>query len=253
MAREAINNFLFGTVEEEAERELLEYKPGRGRKKSLGDQIGDFITGRGTAIDKEVEKQYVDKLNNKYGTTLTELSTMPGLNVPTITKDTNPDQLAQTVQLLTPKYQALKTAQQTAGQQGAIINPNKFTTPEAIYAETARQVRDREEAVFQKRRGEQRSDLEETRAYQEGLLRDTRAYNEGLIERQDLKEERKDIRASLERAENRKLTAETNQMQLQLQYANLDQQQKFRREDRKDRAIMQLIAGLGNLGAAFTI
>lgn len=254
MAREAINNFLFGTVEEEAERELLEYNPSRGkRKKSLGDQIGDFVTGRGAAIDREVEKQYVDKLTNKYGTTLTELGSVPGLDVPTITKNTNADKLKQTIALLTPKYQGIKDARETVGAQGAIVDPTKFTTREAILAEGVRQVEARKEQERQKQRGEARTDLEETRAYQDGLLKETRAYNEGLIERQDLKEERKDIRASLERAENRRLTAETNQMQLQLQYANLDQQQKFRREDRKDKAIMQLIAGLGNLGAAFTI
>jgi len=242
MPREMINNLLFGTVEENAERELSEYKPGRGRKKDLGDYLGDFITGRGAAIDREVEKQYVDELENTYGTTLKELSTVPGLNVPTITKDTNADRLKQTVNLLTPKYQAIKTALQTSGQQGAIVDPNKFTTPEAIYAETQRQVREQEEKKYKRRRDESKDDLKETRL-----------YNKGLLDQQDLKEEKKEARASLERAENRRLTAETNQMNLQLKYAELAANDRYRREDKREKALLALLNGLGNLGAAFTI
>lgn len=243
MAREAINNFLFGTVEEEAERELLEYNPSRGkRKKSLGDQIGDFVTGRGAAIDREVEKQYVDKLTNKYGTTLTELGSVPGLDVPTITKNTNADKLKQTIALLTPKYQGIKDARETVGAQGAIVDPTKFTTREAILAEGVRQVEERKEKDRKTRREENKTDLQETRE-----------YNEGLIERSDTKEERRDLRASLERAENRKINAETRQMNMQLEYARLAQADKHRAQDKKDRALMALLQGLGNLGTAFTI
>ena len=42
-------------------------------------------------------------------------------------------------------------------------------------------------------------------------------------------------------------------MQLQLEYARLAQSDRQRAADRKDKAIMALLSGLGNLGAGFTI
>ena len=82
--------------------------------------------------------------------------------------------------------------------------------------------------------------------------RDTDRQNY-LLERTDAKEERRDLRASLERAENRKINAETRQMNMQLEYARLAQADKHRAQDKKDRALMALLQGFGNLGAAFTI
>ena len=65
MPREFLNNLIFGTVEEEAAREIREgaYKPGKGGlKESRGDSIRNWVTGRGDAIRKEAETQYVDCL-----------------------------------------------------------------------------------------------------------------------------------------------------------------------------------------------
>ena len=42
-------------------------------------------------------------------------------------------------------------------------------------------------------------------------------------------------------------------MQMQLEYARLAQSDRQRTADRKDKAIMALLGGLGNLGAGFTI
>ena len=42
-------------------------------------------------------------------------------------------------------------------------------------------------------------------------------------------------------------------MQLQLEYARLDQAERMRAQDKKDKALMTLLQGLGNLGAAFTL
>ena len=76
---------------------------------------------------------------------------------------------------------------------------------------------------------------------------------DNLLERQNIRDDRKDARASLERAENRRLTAETNQMNLQLKYAELAANDRYRREDKREKALLALLNGLGNLGAAFTI
>lgn len=68
-----------------------------------------------------------------------------------------------------------------------------------------------------------------------------------------LRQDRKDARADLDRAENRRLTAETNQMNMQLKYAQLAANDRYRREDKREKALLTLLNGLGNLGAAFTI
>ena len=82
-------DFLFGTVKENARRELESYTPGEGRKKDLGDHIGDFLTGRGAAIDRAVEDAHVERLNRAYGTTLGELNSQPNVSIGPITKDTD--------------------------------------------------------------------------------------------------------------------------------------------------------------------
>nr|BDD47535.1 hypothetical protein 107 [Pelagibacteraceae bacterium] len=58
---------------------------------------------------------------------------------------------------------------------------------------------------------------------------------------------------SKDRAQERLLAAENNAMNLQFKYAQLAQSERVRAQERKDRAIMTLINGLGNLGAAFAI
>ena len=49
------------------------------------------------------------------------------------------------------------------------------------------------------------------------------------------------------------MNAENNRMTTQLEYARLAQQDRQNAQDRKDKAIMMLMQGLGNLGTAFTI
>jgi hypothetical protein len=74
-----------------------------------------------------------------------------------------------------------------------------------------------------------------------------------LLKWQALREDGQNARQDKRLAQDRRLTAETNQMQLQLEYARLAQSDRNRRQDRKDRAIMSIVSGLGNLGAAFAI
>ena len=74
-----------------------------------------------------------------------------------------------------------------------------------------------------------------------------------LLKWQAMRDDARDNRQDKRLAQDRRLTAETNQMQLQLEYARLAQSEKNRMQDRKDRAIMTLVSGLGNLGAAFAI
>ena len=68
-----------------------------------------------------------------------------------------------------------------------------------------------------------------------------------------LRDERIRSEGRLDRNLQSQLNAENNKMQLQLEYARLAQSDRQRTADRKDKAIMALLGGLGNLGAGFTI
>ena len=93
MPREFLNNLIFGTVEEEAERERAEgaYKPGKGGlKEDEGDRFRNWLSGRGDKIKKAAETQHVDNLTRQYGTKTKLINRTPG-NSLEINKDTDPD------------------------------------------------------------------------------------------------------------------------------------------------------------------
>ena len=94
---------------------------------------------------------------------------------------------------------------------------------------------------------------EEDREYSRGLVNEQREYNRGLLEAENLRQDRKDARADLLRAQERKDSLELRRDNMNLEYARLSQADKYKAQDRKDKAVMMLLQGLGNLGAGFTI
>lgn len=97
-------------------------------------------------------------------------------------------------------------------------------------------------------------------ATNKGTRKRQQTEKERLEDRDDLKLKMARDERRFERNENRKdraqerlLAAENNAMNLQFKYAQLAQSERVRAQERKDRAIMTLINGLGNLGAAFAI
>lgn len=98
-----------------------------------------------------------------------------------------------------------------------------------------------------------------TQLKQNNLADEEKIYNRRigreneLLKRQELIQERADIRQDERLAQDRFLTAQTNQMQIGLQYAQLAQQEKNRREDREEKAFLRILSGLNNLGQAFLI
>ena len=84
-------------------------------------------------------------------------------------------------------------------------------------------------------------------------LKDSRQREDGLTERMNIREDRRDARQELQLAEQRKDTLELRRDNMNLEYARLSQADATRAQDRKDKAIMALLGGLGNLGAGFTI
>ena len=94
---------------------------------------------------------------------------------------------------------------------------------------------------------------DEARSYAQLLLTQSQQREDALTERMNTREDRKDARAELTRAQERKDALELRRDNMNLEYARLAQAERQKAADRKDKAIMMLIQGLGNLGTAFTI
>jgi hypothetical protein len=225
-----LGDLFFGTVDENAEREYANYKPGKGRKKDLGDRLGDSLTGRGSAIDRAVEQLHIDKLKSLHSTQLQQYRNIPGLDVPTITKDTDAKLLQQQVDLLAGKARDYKDAQLYAAKNNVTLDPTKFTDPIAMIAEVNNQV-------------EQKGDTKKTE--EENKVTSERRY-------QELREDKRDERSRLDRLQLQQQNNEYRRDSLNLEYARMARQDRQTAQDRKDKAIMMLVQGLGNLGIGFT-
>lgn len=102
-------------------------------------------------------------------------------------------------------------------------------------------------------KGENEATVASDRAYREGQITRSNQREDAREERLMLREDRKDERARLDRLETRKMDMQLRGDEMKFKYAQLAQSDKMARQDRKDRAMMTLIQGLGNLGAAFTV
>ena len=90
---------------------------------------------------------------------------------------------------------------------------------------------------------------ERTQSLAEQTAQDNRTYRE--IEQANRYRDKRESRLMLEKQDLR--NNQTQQMNLQLGYARLAQEEKNRREDKKEKALLNLLSGLGNLGAAFAL
>ena len=198
-------------------------------------QINDLASGDRQTIRESLGGTKVD---------LDDLKIRPG--------ETAVEYEARKAGLLTRGAAATRLSQvEDAGSYLSQINNNTSTQQiNALTTKAQTAARDKAEGKVTSRQDDLRR---EDRARADRLRQEENKRADELLERQNIRQDRKDARADLDRAENRRLTAETNQMQIGLQYAQLSQNQINRERDRKDKAIMTLINGLGNLGAAFTI
>jgi len=141
-----------------------------------------------------------------------------------------------------------------AGTRGANLeNIDDSTSVQQINSLTTQQVEDNRQKDDQKRKDDAEEIWKRNTGRQDEIRRQETERADKLLERQDIRQDRADARQDKRLAQDRRLTAETNQMQLQLEYARLAQADKNRREDRKEKALLTLLSGLGNLGAAFAI
>lgn len=129
-------NWLLGSVEENAERELDSgnYKPGRTRKRDLGDIIGETLTGRKSETDEAVKNLYVERLKDKYGTQLTNYKNLPGYGgIETIDANTREQDLKNLVNEYENKYRRHVDALDYGASEGGL-------TPDEMEGKTRQQI-----------------------------------------------------------------------------------------------------------------
>lgn len=248
-------DWLLGSIEDAAERELGNYNPKTGkRKQDFGDWLGDAIFQRKSAIDKAVKDRYVGNIKDTYGTALNRYgSVVGGEDLSNLERLTG----TQIAQRLTSNKELAGSRSAAGALTGDDISTfEDLNTPEAVTARASRIVRERKEIKENEAKEKEQNRYNDSigwrRSQQEYLQNRDRIADKRYDTEQDrLWQDRQEGRK--ERALTRELNAENNAMQMQFQYAQLAQSERVRAQERKDKAIMALISGLGNLGAAFAI
>jgi hypothetical protein len=137
----------------------------------------------------------------------------------------------------------------SAVQTAAANNPNfdiSSLSPTATAGEIFQSSSKATKAENERKEREERTRRQKETERQEGRTDDWRRS-------EIIRDERIRSEGRLDRNLDKQMNAENNKMQLQLEYARLSQADRQRTADRKDKAIMALLSGLGNLGAGFTI
>ena len=228
-------DFLLGSVNENAEREYANYNFKDGtRKKDVGDHIGDFLTGRGAAIDKAVKAEHLRRLNDDYGVAADEVNTYlgSGSKVPKFTENTDPNKVRQEIQRAAPTVQEMKEAKSFAAQNGILLQPSQYAgDPTAMLADANTQIEAKKEAERLRLKGEQDTETRRKEGRADKLL--LMQMNMSAEDRRADRELRRDQQAY----DNRRLDLQESRL------------------DRKDRqaAIQQMMAGLAQMGASIAI
>ena len=192
------------------------------------DDVGAFLAGSNkesilALAKKKADSQLEESLSGRIADVEANLGTLSGKysGVDGKTQKEVQSGLSQDE----ARIKALVQARTTKGFDVADLDPNSSAVD--ILAATSNQVNDNADKVTEKT--------------------DKRYYDERDYRRSVEQEGRRD------RNLERQMNAENNKMQLQLEYSRLAQSDRQRTADRKDKAIMALLGGLGNLGAGFTI
>ena len=127
-------NFLIGSVEENAKRELGSYDPVEGRKRDLGDIIGDALTGRKKAIDDRVKELHIEKLKNAYGSKLDRYRKLPGVNIDAIGAGTKKEDLDALINRYENRANEREAAVRYAAQNRYGPDQTRDKTTDEIYS-----------------------------------------------------------------------------------------------------------------------
>tara|TARA_B100001093_G_C26764093_1_gene987062 strand:+ start:428 stop:1153 length:726 start_codon:yes stop_codon:yes gene_type:complete len=232
-------------VENVAKNEV--WDPSKGSyKEDPGDRFGNWLVGmlsggsdRKGEIDKLVKEAHIKRLEDKSGGRIDKYGNVQGMK-PITRDDLSKLDQAQLTRKLDNNKETKDALNFVAENYG--IDPTEFieiTDPSTIRGRGARQFRKNEEEDAENkfnRRLQQQTSREDFLAGQANLRQDKR-----------------DERARLDRLENRRMTMETNRQTMQLEYARMAQNDRNRLQDKRDKALMLLIQGLGGVANAFNL
>lgn len=212
--------------------------------------LGNALIGRGAEFSREgvrsrAKAEQEDNVNQALATDrrkITDLLAGTGIDTSNLTLGgtrTAADLKAEMSSLLTTG----QAAQKYAAMDGANLSDIKPGSTLSSITELA-------QGLNKTNRKTAEAEAEEKRR---SILKETYAREDGLTARMHEREDRRDARQDLQRAQERKDALELRRDNMNLEYARLSQADANRAQDRKDKAIMALLGGLGNLGAGFTI
>ena len=210
-----------------------QYKNGEIERDAVETFFDNFLRGGSDKVQAAAQQRHIDRLESTNAGTylldnrdkvITKNDTDKGLRREAI-KGRNEDEAI--------------VALRGAGYTGN-VNELKGQGADAIYAMVPGQIRDTKTADY-------KSDPFIQDAIARREIEDTRYYDD----KREARKERQELR--LERLDNKRSELELRRDNMNLEYARLAQADKYRREDKREKAILALIQGLGNLGAGFTI
>ena len=212
--------------------------------------LGNALIGRGAEFSREgvrsraktLQEKNVNKALATDRRKIKDLLAGTGIDTSNLTLGGN-----RTADALKAEMSSLLTtgqaAQQYAAMEGANLSDIKPGSTLSTITQLAQGLK-----KTNKEAAEQKVKDENKRIYDRDVKR-----ADDLYERDLLREERRDARQALQLAEQRKDNLELRRDNMNLEYARLAQADKYRREDKRQQAVVALIQGLGNLGAGFTI
>ena len=203
----------------------------KGAAEAANRKLTDAYGGRAAAV-----KANLGPLNSTYqgveGKTTQEIEAQ-------LTLDEGKAKALQTVMANNPKFDP------------TTLSPT--ATAGAIYGAGAKAAEKAKKAAVTDERDYQKKLVDAANERSDRLLREANLRADTKEKLALLREERKDARDRLDRLETQKMNMQLRGDEMKFKYAQLAQQDRNARQDKKDRAMMALIQGLGNLGAAFTI
>jgi hypothetical protein len=210
------------------------------------DDVGAFLAGSNkesilALAKKKADSQLEESLSGRIADVEANLGTLSG-KYSGVNGKTQKEVLSQLSQD-EARIKALVQARTTKGFDVASLDPNASAVD--ILSATSKQVNKTADEITAK------ADRKESNALEYTKSRDRERDRRYDIESERMWNDKKEGR--LNRAQEMRINAENNAMQMQLEYSRLSQADATRSQDRKDKAIMALLGGLGNLGAGFTI
>lgn len=215
--------------------------------------LGNALIGRGAEFSREgvrsrAKTEQEENVNQALATDrrkVTDLLAGTGIDTSNLTLGGN-----RTVADLKAEMSSLLTtgqaAQQYAGMAGASLSDIKPGSTLSSITQLAQTLK-----KTNKDKAERKTERKENAALEYSKSRDRERDRRYALEQERMWNDKKEGR--LNRAQEMRMNAENNAMQMQLEYSRLAQADATRAQDRKDKAIMALLGGLGNLAAGFTI